>query len=491
MEANLNGLCRLHKVPMTLFFCIEINVLIFSVGLLFVSLLLNAFSVKQSYPISLTLLLVLNIFLAGLFFPKSYSLFSNFILYSQPSALLTKFLCLILFVIFYVFLLISKYSFDEFEAERSFLYTIVLTSGLFLAGARDALTIFIFLEMISLASFGIIALAKTRYSYEAATKYLIFSSIASCFFITAFVFMGVSFYRLDLGVISHYTLFFPGHMSILQTVLPDILLAGSFFMKFGLGPFSGWLVDAYEASKYRDFVFLSTVGKLPLVVAFCQVYGVISNDFVKYFFVIFLFFFAIFASALMVKQKKIRRFFAYSSLFNFALAFILFFASSSFHLIVLKYFFFYAVLAMLGYIAFDLYRANGSDDSEPTFIDDLGAYGRCAASTCFAITVILNSGLPPLGIFLMKASAFGFFMVGSSFTNAGFAFLVSFFFLVLSMVNMFAYFRLFARVLSFESARSPKPLATNPYSLFVQIEFFFVLLWVFVPINYYWLYILA
>ncbi len=281
-------------------------------------------------------------------------------------------------------------------------------------------------------------------------------------------------------------------MAIFQTVLPDVLLAGAFFMKFGLGPFSSWLVDAYEAAKYRDFVFLSTVGKIPLVIAFCQSYTAIFSEFVKYFFVIFLFFFAVFASVLMVKQKKLRRFFAYSSLFNFALGFILFFASASFHQVMLKYFFFYAVLALLGFIAFDLYRANGSDAAEPTFINELGSYGRCAATTCFAITVILNSGLPPLGIFLIKASAFGFFIIGAGSANFSFALLTSFFFLVLSIANMFAYFRLFAKVLFFENASARiKPLAVSPYLLFNQVEFFFCLLFVFVPLNYYWLYIIA
>lgn len=465
------------------------NALIFTVFFLFMSLLLNAFNVERPYSFFLILMLVSNLFVSGFVFPSSYTIFTNFMIESSPNALLLKLLLAGVFFIFWIFLLLAKFHWDEFESERAFLYLVIFTAGLFLTSTKDPLTVFIFIEIVSLASFGLIALAKTRYSYEAATKYLIFSSIASCFFIISYLFAGANGYSIGSGLLNHYALFFPNPVSSHYTVaLSESLLAFAFFIKFGLGPFSGWLVDAYEASKYRDFVFLSTVGKLPIVIAFAQVFTNISQEFTKYFFITFLLCFAIAASVLIVKQKKIRRFFAYSSLFNYALGFILFFAAATNHVITVKYFIYYTIIALIGYVAFDLYRAQSAEKKEPVFIEELTKFSQTAPAFCFSIAIILNSGLPPLGIFLIKAFAFGFFIVTSSYTDIFTIILISLFFLILSIANMFAYFKVFSSVLSFKIGAAPTPFRfTNPSFLY-QLALFLILVIVFVPINYYWMY---
>jgi NADH:ubiquinone oxidoreductase subunit 2 (subunit N) len=474
---------------MELFFTIEINALLFSVLFLFISLFLLAFKVNKITCLSLVLLLVFNLIISLQFFPVNYYLFSSFSIQSSPEALFTKLSFLLLFGFFYLFLIVSKYSLDEFEIERSFLYFVILTATLFLAGSHDPLTIFIFIEMVSLASFGLIALAKNRYGYEAATKYLIFSSVASCFFVVAFI-LGDTNFIINLGAVNNYSFFFPAFFDNYSTSLAQFLLAISFFMKFGLGPFSSWLVDAYEASKFRDFVFISTVGKLPLVIAFSNVFLFTLTETIKYFFIVFIFIFAILAATLIVKQKKIRRFFAYSSLFNFALGFIIFFSSGSYHQIFSNYFIYYTLISLLGYISFDLYASHIPDNSEPLFIENLKNLAGTPASTCFAISIIMNSGLPPFGIFLMKATAFGFFLIGSSYSEFGVLLLVSFFFLVLSMVNMFAYFRLFSKVIGFEMQSNPGVFSHHNTNVnnYEQVYLFIVGFLLLIPVYYLWMY---
>ena len=474
---------------MTIFFCAEINALLFSVFFLFISLLQNAFGVERHYSFYLILMLSANLCVTSFFFPGSYSLFSSFTLEGGPSTIMLKSLFAILMFVFFVFLLVANYNWDEFESERGFLYLVIFTSGLFLTGTKDPLTVFIFIEIVSLASFGLIAINKTRYAYEAATKYLIFSSIASCFFIMSFITAGHGVYKIDSGLLNHYAIFFPNNIGALGwTSLSETLLAAAFFIKFGLGPFSGWLVDAYEAAKYRDFVFLSTVGKLPLVVAFAQIFTGVTNDFLRYFFVTFLFCFAIGASVLMVKQKKARRFFAYSGLFNYALGFILFFSANSAHFLVVKYFIYYTVIGLLTYIAFDLYRNYSADKQEPSFISELPRFGQVGPAVCFGTALILSSGLPPLGIFLMKAFAFGFFMVGSSYADLTGLLLTTFFFLILSIVNMFAYFKVFANTLSFTNSPTSRIYTVRHSANLAQTYLFSVLFLFFIPLNYYWMY---
>jgi formate hydrogenlyase subunit 3/multisubunit Na+/H+ antiporter MnhD subunit len=112
------------------------------------------------------------------------------------------------------------------------------------------------------------------------------------------------------------------------------------------------------------------------------------------------------------------------------------------------------------------------------------------ASTCFAISIIMNSGLPPFGIFLMKATAFGFFLIGSSYSEFGVLLLVSFFFLVLSMVNMFAYFRLFSKVIGFEMQSNPGVFSHHNTNVnnYEQVYLFIVGFLLLIPMYYLWMY---
>ena len=106
---------------------------------------------------------------------------------------------------------------------------------------------------------------------------------------------------------------------------------------------------------------------------------------------------------------------------------------------------------MLGYFVFDLYKLNNiADSAEPAFLDELPKFSTSGGAICFAAAIVLNSGLPPLGIFLMKATALGFFITGNSYTNPTQLIIITLLFLLLSTANMFAYFKFLSRVLSFE-----------------------------------------
>ena len=494
---------------MTAIFTVEFNFIIWCVIFLFSMMYLTTFNVGRKSSLIFSLLLVVNILCLSLYAPVNYELFEELRIISNPEIFFIKTVILILFGLFVVFLNVSSYNSDDFEVERIFLYITVFSASLFIVGCHDPLLLFIFIEMTSLATFGLIALAQTRQAYEAAIKYVIFSSISSCFFIIAFM-LSENFYpgsfstetaKLALGT------FFENPLAVtITSILGQAFLTLTFVIKLGLGPYSAWVVDAYEAAKYRDFVFISTIGKMPVLFAFMNIFSVIILEQIKYSFITIIFVFAIGTSTMIVKQQKLRRFFAYSSIFNFALGFTLMLAAGDSDLVIFSYFAYYILLGLLTYTAFDIYRGVRPDSGEPQFISELANYQNRAAFNTFGIALIINSGLPPLGIFLIKATVLGNLLAGLSFSSYTFLVLLTFMFLTLSMVNMFAYFKVFSKILSFEKFKffnfakhSTFTLHTTPgnpvnlneakKTVYNLTAFFFILLGLFLGIYYLWVYI--
>ena len=167
---------------MTAIFTVEFNFIIWCVIFLFSMMYLTTFNVGRKSSLIFSLLLVVNILCLSLYAPVNYELFEELRIISNPEIFFIKTVILILFGLFVVFLNVSSYNSDDFEVERIFLYITVFSASLFIVGCHDPLLLFIFIEMTSLATFGLIALAQTRQAYEAAIKYVIFSSISSCFF---------------------------------------------------------------------------------------------------------------------------------------------------------------------------------------------------------------------------------------------------------------------------------------------------------------------
>jgi multicomponent Na+:H+ antiporter subunit D len=152
-----------------------------------------------------------------------------------------------------------SHSFIE-KGERKFnfvnLLLLAMAGANGIALARDIFSLYVFIEITSIVSFVLISFNKDRDGFEGAFKYIILSSVASVFMLSAVALIllltgDVSFgaVRAALGSMTLAPLAFLGI---------GIFLCG-LFIKAGAVPFHGWLADAYTSAPAPVTVFLAGI----------------------------------------------------------------------------------------------------------------------------------------------------------------------------------------------------------------------------------------
>lgn len=178
----------------------------------------------------------------------------------------------------------------------------------------DVFSLYVFIEIISVISFILIALNKEKDAFEAAYKYIILSAVATMFMLTAIALLllisgDTSFASIRQGLKGSE------HSLIIMFAI-GIFICG-LFIKGGIMPFHGWLVDAYSAAPNHTSVLLAgivtkTVGIYTLIRIVSMVFGF---DFTAREILLFLGALSIVVGALAaLGQSDFKRMLAYSSI---------------------------------------------------------------------------------------------------------------------------------------------------------------------------------
>jgi len=146
------------------------------------------------------------------------------------------------------------------------------SGAMLMAGAANLMTIFLGLELLSLALYCLCAMSPRATARESALKYLILSSMAS----------GVLLYGMALlfgasGSVS---------LAAIATARPTFMLelgAGLFLIglafKLGLVPFHVWMPDVFEGAPLAVTAFMSIVTKAGALAVLCRfAYGALPHD---------------------------------------------------------------------------------------------------------------------------------------------------------------------------------------------------------------------
>jgi multicomponent Na+:H+ antiporter subunit D len=159
---------------------------------------------------------------------------------------LDGFSVLMLVLINLVGTMVGLFAFRWTKDERFYALLLLAIAGMNgLVLVTDVFTMYVFLEITSLASFALIASGKSAEGFEAAYKYLMLSAVATVFILLGIVATygvagGVTFKAIAgaAGV--------PGNENIL--ILCLFLFTVGFAIKAGLVPFHAWVPDAYSAA---------------------------------------------------------------------------------------------------------------------------------------------------------------------------------------------------------------------------------------------------
>lgn len=260
--------------------------------------------------------------------------------------------------------------------------------------AFDWFFLFLSIEMLTLSSYCLIGLSKTRVALEAVLKYFAMGATSTCIVL-------FSIFVLFISTDSTSFLAYPntGEGALFFTTL----IVSSFLLKLGAAPFHYWVVDAYEGSPSIVVVFFAVVVKLCIFLLFCRLlFNPLSEGISLWrpiilccsaFSILLGCFGALF-------QKKIKRLLAYSSINNigYILAGVSIGNVSGLQASLL-YFFFYCLS-----LSFVFILILGPFNSKPlTYIVELQKLrSSYAGSVTLALLLFSMAGIPPLSGFWIK-----------------------------------------------------------------------------------------
>jgi multicomponent Na+:H+ antiporter subunit D len=181
---------------------------------------------------------------------------------------------------------------------------------------RDLFSLYVFLEVASIASYVLVAFGLEHDGIEASIKYLLLSAVA-----TSMILLGIALVYLNTGILEFDAL--KGILSAPAGPLPAIFLLaaalfiGGFGLKAALMPFHAWLPDAHPSapapiSAMLSGVVIKVAGVYALIRVFLYIYPAIGQ--IQNVFLILGTLSMIAGAVLAYFQRDFKRMLAYSSI---------------------------------------------------------------------------------------------------------------------------------------------------------------------------------
>jgi NADH-quinone oxidoreductase subunit N len=365
-----------------------------------------------------------------------------------------------------------------------------------LCSCNDFITMFLALELQSLAFYTLAALKKrSSYSTESGLKYFVVGSFASGIFL-----FGVSLIYGTLGSVNFTEInelnlcyvddyiyhYFCSDDIIIQDTLINSVNAGFFFLlvslfiKISLAPFHLWSPDVYENSPTSSSFFFIMLPKLSIFFVILKlVYFCFSGSlvFLKELLFVFILFSISFGALGGLEQRKLKSLLSYSSISHLGyLLLCVVFGSFEGLFALLSYLIVYTSsgICLWGILcSLRLKRLHGSKSNKDLSDLVLLIKSNKVLFLIFSCVLFSIAGLPPLFGFLVKLNVLLITVQNDGFFVA----CVSVFFSVLSL---FYYIRII-KVLGFESVRVGKlyePICTN--SIFIPVVLSYTLFYLFI-----------
>lgn len=326
------------------------------------------------------------------------------------------------------------------------------TSGaMLMAGAANLMTIFLGLELLSLALYCLCGMAERKTSQESALKYLILSSTAS-----GFLLFGMALLFGASGGVSLAALATPA-----LTANPLYWLGGGFFLvgiafKLSLMPFHIWSPDVYEGAPLPVTAFMSVVTKAGTLAVFARfAYALPAAH------GLLLPFFAIAGISMiggnlaMLPQTDLKRLLAYSGI---AQAGYIVAALAGATALGMRYALFYlAVYMFMNLGAFAVIALLSSDREEGAQLAAYTGLGwrRPGLAASMSFFLLALAGFPPTAGFLGKI------LILSVNVDAGYAWLAALL-IAGTAISLYAYFKIVRAMYERDAQAPPLPQPRAP-----------------------------
>jgi NADH-quinone oxidoreductase subunit N len=358
-----------------------------------------------------------------------------------------------LFMTFFAFLFARDYLVQR-NIERGEYYVLGLLSLLgmmVLASSYDMVTLFMGLEIMSLALYAMIAMQKdSGYAIESAMKYFVLGAMA-----TGLLLYGMTLIYGNVGSLQFATIYQTlanSEQSLVISLGLVFILVGLAF-KFGAAPFHNWVPDVYHGSPTGITLFLSAA---PKIAAFALMFRLLIEGLEaalmqwQSILIILAVLSLVIGNVIAIAQTNLKRMLAYSTISHMGFIILGFltgnvggYAAAMYYVVI------YALMSLGG---FAVILALSRKGFEADNIVDLAGLGKRNPVLALVMLVILLSmaGIPPFVGFYAKL------VVLTEVVEAGLTWLAVFA-VVMSVVGAYYYLRVI-KVMYFD-----QPAAENAH----------------------------
>ena len=297
-----------------------------------------------------------------------------------------------------------------------YVLVLVTCSGLmFLASARDLITIFVALELTSIPQYILAGWGKDEKSSEAGLKYLLLGAIASSVLLYGMALLYGLTGTTQLGEIGE-VLNATGEANRSVLIMATVMLIAGFGFKMAIVPFQMWVPDVYQGAPTPVAAFLSVGSKAAAFAVVTRVFfealfpEFLSDDWSMVFAIVAAFTMTI-GNVMAIVQTNIKRMLGYSSIaqagnFLIGLAAISV-AGSEFTLGGSSVIFFTAAYAFTNLGAFIAVIAISQQIQSDQISDYAGMWKRAPFLTlALAFCLVSLTGIPPTVGFFAKMYVF-------------------------------------------------------------------------------------
>ncbi|GAC1653662.1 MAG: NADH-quinone oxidoreductase subunit N [Vulcanimicrobiaceae bacterium] len=309
------------------------------------------------------------------------------------------------------------------------------TSGaMLMAGAGNLMTIFLGLELLSLALYCLCGMSKRPAARESALKYLILSSTAS-----GFLLYGMALFFGASGSVALAALANPAVMASPLFLAGTALFLTGIAFKLSLVPFHAWVPDVFQGAPLPVTAFMSVATKAGTLAVFARfAYAVIHGPHAQ----ALLFPIAavagismLFGNFAALAQTDMKRLLAYSGIAQIGYIVT---ALAGTSVLGLRYAIFYlAAYLFMNLGAFAVVAMLSSENEERASIEGFAGLGqrRPLLAAAMAFFLLALAGFPPTAGFIGKI------LILSSAVGAGYAWLAGLLILG-TAVSLYVYFKI-------------------------------------------------
>ena len=178
-------------------------------------------------------------------------------------------------------LIVGRYTISDDDQRFNFINLLIIASigmcGIVMV--RDIFSLYVFLEVVAVTSFILIALQKDRLALEGAFKYIVMSAIATIMMLASIALIIMVTGDTSFSAIRQALY---GSRDAFIVKLATGLFVCGLFIKGGLVPFHGWLPDAYSQAPSAVSILLAGIvtkvsGIYTLIRLVTSVFGFTDN----------------------------------------------------------------------------------------------------------------------------------------------------------------------------------------------------------------------